>query len=80
MGRQAIDVDSLRYAMRKAGIKGRGTTRLAHKAGVSDVCVRDIMSGRVRFPRRDTVYRLSTALGVEPWDILEPDEDSLVPA
>lgn len=68
-----IDRDSLVYAAKRAGFLALGLDDvygLAHKAGVAEKAVRNIVSGRVERPRAETVRRLSRALGVEPCDIL----------
>lgn len=43
---------------------------LSLKAGLNATAVRDVLEGRVKFPRYDTVMKLSEALGVTPSKLM----------
>lgn len=56
-------VRNLRELMEKRGFNPRS---LSLKAGLNATAVRDMMEGRSRFPRYDTVMALATALDTTP--------------
>lgn len=45
---------------------------LALKAGLNETAVRDILTGKSRHPRHDTVQKLAAVLGISAADLIEP--------
>lgn len=55
--------------------RGLSQLALARRAGVSQPCIYLIEEGMVKRPRIKTLTRLAFALGVDPSDILDDDEE-----
>jgi transcriptional regulator with XRE-family HTH domain len=70
-------IDNLRTLMELRGLNPRA---LSLKAGLNATAVRDMLDGRVRFPRYDTVRSLATVLSTTPARLMsetgsESEED-----
>jgi len=59
----------LERRMREAGLTQKA---LALNAGLNETAVRDILTGKSRHPRHDTVQKLAAVLGVGAADLIEP--------
>jgi SOS-response transcriptional repressor LexA len=68
-----LDRDKLRALLAEAGMTPRA---LSLAIGDNPYTVRDILSGRTRNPRSDTLSAIANALGVGLYDVLEADEFS----
>ena len=66
-------VRNLRTLMDKEGLNPRS---LSLKAGLNATAVRDMLEGRSRFPRYDTVKALAAALGTTPARLMSKDSES----
>ncbi len=53
---------------------------LARAAGLNDTAVRDILIGKSKNPRHDTVQKLADVLGCSMLDLLEPGRPPTAPA
>lgn len=62
-------VENIRLLMDKRGISA---SRLAELAGLNPTAVYDILSGKSRNPRLDTIHKIATALTVPVYMLLEP--------
>lgn len=60
-------IDNLRLLM---GAKGFNPRSLSLKAGLNPTAVRDMLEGRAKFPRYDTVESLAQALEVTPAQLM----------
>ena len=60
-------LDNLRALITHRGLNPRA---LSIKAGLNATAVRDMLEGRAKFPRYDTVEALSAALGVTPAQLM----------
>ncbi len=60
-------IDNLRFLMEAKGLNAR---RLSLEAGLGATAVRDMLEGRAKFPRYDTVESLSKALEVTPAQLM----------
>jgi transcriptional regulator with XRE-family HTH domain len=60
-------VSNLRSLMAESGLNPRS---LSLRAGLNATAVRDMLEGRSRFPRYDTVQSLADALGVTPATLM----------
>jgi len=58
--------------------KGSNPRALSLAAGLNATAVRDMLEGRAKFPRYDTVESLSKALGVTPAQLMGGDPQTLV--
>jgi transcriptional regulator with XRE-family HTH domain len=63
-----LDRDKLRALLERRGITSRA---LSLAIGDSPYTVRDIMSGRTKNPRSDTLAAIAQALGVALYDVLK---------
>jgi transcriptional regulator with XRE-family HTH domain len=52
---------------------GLNPKSLSLRAGLNETFVRDILKGRTRYPRTDTLAKLAAALGCSPADLLPAD-------
>lgn len=64
---QPVWISSLRHLMEMRGMNPRS---LSLKAGLNATAVRDMLEGRTRFPRYDTVQALAKALGTTPAQLM----------
>ncbi len=69
----ALWVANLRGLMNDRGLNPRS---LSLKAGLNATAVRDMLEGRTRFPRYDTVLALADALDVPPSQLMGGTEQS----
>ncbi len=67
-------IAKLRDLMESQGLNPRS---LSLKAGLNPTAVRDMLEGRVKFPRYDTVEALANVLGVTPARLMSGREDNL---
>lgn len=67
---QLISTKRLEYHMGRCGLSARA---LSLQAGLNETAVRDILSGRSKLTRPNTILRLASALGCKPEDLLETD-------
>lgn len=67
-----VVAENLRSAMERARIN---PAELARSAKINTTGVYDIMSGRSRSPRVDTIAKLAEALHVPVSELLEPRDD-----
>ncbi len=73
--RYVLDVDSLRYAARKAGFTGWHRVRdLSVASGVEYRTLKTYFQGATKQPCASFVMQLADALGVEPWDLMKEEE------
>ena len=70
-------VSELKRRMAAAGLSQK---RLALSAGLNETAVRDIVAGRSRHPRHDTLEKLAAVLGCGAADLIEPRNGSAAPA
>jgi len=68
-------LDNLRALMAHRGYNARS---LSLTAGLNATAVRDMLEGRARFPRYDTVESLSKALSVTPAQLMGGTPDSIL--
>ena len=68
-------LDNLRALMAHRGFNARS---LSLTAGLNATAVRDMLEGRARFPRYDTVESLSKALSVTPAQLMGGTPDSIL--
>ncbi|MGB9154797.1 MAG: helix-turn-helix transcriptional regulator [Alphaproteobacteria bacterium] len=63
-------VDNLRHLMDEQGFNQRS---LSLSAGLNECAVRDLLQGRSRSPRYDTVQALANALNTTPASLMNDD-------
>ena len=68
---------ALRHRMNARGFNQKS---LARKAGLNETGVRDIIQGKSRHPRHDTIQKIAHALGCSVTDLLEPGDPAPPPA
>jgi len=68
-------LDNLRALMAHRGFNARS---LSLTAGLNATAVRDMLEGRARFPRYDTVESLSKALSVTPAQLMGGTPDTIL--
>lgn len=66
-----IWTDTLLSLMHEQGLTQRS---LSLRAGLNETAVRDIVEGRARFPRYDTIRALADALGTTPAYLMGDEE------
>lgn len=64
---------------RRMGEQGFTQKALALKAGLNETAVRDILIGKSRHPRHDTVEKIAAVLGVSAAALLEPKSEGARP-
>jgi len=69
-------VDNLRMRMKA---QNKSATMLSRQAGLNQTAVRDILSGRSRSPRANTLEKLAKALQCRAVDLMEPYTPSKSP-
>ncbi len=67
---------NLRALMQAGGFNPRS---LSLKAGLNPTAVRDMLEGRTRFPRYDTVQALAEALGTTPAQLMGGEPKNAAP-
>ncbi len=71
MNRYEVDIDSLRYAMRRAGYdQGWYVSRLADDSGVALSVLRRVLKGGTKCPNTSFMMQLAETLGCEVDDLM----------
>lgn len=70
---QPLWVNNLRTLMKSHELNPRS---LSLKAGLNQTAVRDMLEGRVKFPRYDTAHALANALGVTTAELMGSDVEN----
>ena len=68
-------IETLRALM---DVRGYNPRSLSLKAGLNATAVRDMLEGRAKFPRYDTVEALSNALNITPNDLMKEKADKIL--
>lgn len=65
---------------RRMAVHGLSQKGLAKRAGLNDTAVRDILSGRSKHPRQDTIQKLASALGCSVAELMDDSSGPVVKA
>lgn len=76
MARDDVTETLVRNLKRLMELRGVNAHELAAKAGLNPTAVYDIMSGKARSPKLETVAKLAAALSVSPSALIEPPATS----
>jgi len=75
-----VDTRLVSELKRRMVAGGLSQKRLALAAGLNETAVRDIVAGRSRHPRHDTLEKLAAVLGCGAADLFEPRNGAAMPA
>lgn len=75
--RWVLDADSVRYAMRRAGV---GRLALSGATEAPMATIDDVLGGRTRMCSAHLLLSMADALGVDATDLARPEDDNTTPA